>query len=112
VIAAAGSSDERSGADVREVAEAVRSDWSGPVLIGYGASARPSVPEAVARARELTEGRVAVAAYLLAPGFFHDRLGRAGADLVTGPLALDAAGRIDPRLVDVVLDRYDAAVES
>jgi len=112
VLAAAGSSDERSGAYVDEVAEVVRAGWSGPVLVGYGASARPSVPEAVARARELTRGRVAVAAYLLAPGFFHDRLQAAGADLVTGPLALDAAGRIDPRLVQVVLDRYDAAVQS
>jgi sirohydrochlorin ferrochelatase len=111
VLAAAGSSDERSGADVAEIAEVVRAGWPGPVLVGYGASARPSVPEAVGRARALTDGRVAVAAYLLAPGFFHDRLRAAGADLVTGPLALDAAGRIDPRVVEVVLDRYDAAVE-
>jgi sirohydrochlorin ferrochelatase len=111
VLAAAGSSDERSGADVDQVAAVIRSSWSGPVLVGYGASARPSVPEAVAQARELTEGRVAVAAYLLAPGFFHDRLQKAGADVVTGPLAVDASGRIDPRLVQVVLDRYDAAVQ-
>jgi sirohydrochlorin ferrochelatase len=110
VLAAAGSSDERSGADVEEVAAVVRSRRSGPVLVGYGASARPSVPDSVAQARELTSGRVVVAAYLLAPGFFHDRLRDAGADLVTGPLALDASGRIDPRLVQIVLDRYDAAV--
>ena len=110
VLAAAGSSDERSGADVDRVASAVRAGWAGPVLVGYGASARPSVAEAVAQAREVTRGRVVVAAYLLAPGFFHDRLAEAGADAVTGPLALDASGAIDPRLVQVVLDRYDAAV--
>jgi sirohydrochlorin ferrochelatase len=110
VLAAAGSSDGRSGADVDQVAAAVREGWSGPVLVGYGASARPSVAEAVAAARDRTTGRVVVAAYLLAPGFFLDRLQQAGADVVTGPLAVDAAGTIDPRLVEVVLDRYDAAV--
>jgi len=110
VLAAAGSSDERSGADVEQVAVAVRAQWAGPVVVGYGASARPSVAEAVAQARGLTGGRVVVAAYLLAPGFFHDRLAEAGADAVTGPLAVDGSGTIDPRLVAVVLDRYDAAV--
>jgi sirohydrochlorin ferrochelatase len=112
VLAAAGSSDGRSGADVDEVAAAVREGWPGPVLVGYGASARPSVAEAVAGARERTAGRVVVAAYLLAPGFFLDRLQQAGADAVTGPLALDASGAIEPRLVQVVLDRYDAATAS
>jgi sirohydrochlorin ferrochelatase len=110
VLAAAGSSDGRSGADVEQVAAAVDAGWLGPVLVGYGASARPSVAEAVAAARDRTAGRVVVAAYLLAPGFFLDRLTGAGADVVTGPLALDASGTIDPRLVDVVLDRYDSVV--
>jgi sirohydrochlorin ferrochelatase len=110
VLAAAGSSDQRSGADVDQVAAAVRERWTGPVVVGHGASAHPSVAEAVAQARGLTTGRVVVAAYLLAPGFFHDRLAGAGADAVTGPLAVDASGAIDPRLVEVVLDRYDAAV--
>ena len=45
-----------------------------------------------------------VASYLLAPGFFLDRLHEAGADVVTAPLAPDA------RLAQVVLDRYDDAV--
>jgi sirohydrochlorin ferrochelatase len=64
------------------------------------------VAEAVAAARAgLTgSGRVVAASYLLAPGFFHDRVARAGADVVTAPLAPD------DRLVDVVLDRYDCAV--
>ncbi|WP_369824452.1 hypothetical protein [Cellulosimicrobium sp. CUA-896] len=84
--------------------------------VGYGAMATPSVPDAVAAARAglgASAGRpdagdagprVVVAAYLLAPGFFHDRLLEAGADLVTAPLAPD------PRLTAIVLDRYaDAA---
>ncbi|MDQ2623850.1 MAG: sirohydrochlorin chelatase, partial [Actinomycetota bacterium] len=39
-------------------------------------------------------------AYLLAPGYFYDRLREAGADVVTAPLAPD------PRLASLVLERY------
>ena len=46
----------------------------------------------------------AVAAYLLAPGHFHDKLQGAGADFVTAPLLPDE------RIAAVLLDRYDAAV--
>ena len=45
-----------------------------------------------------------VAAYLLAPGHFHDKLAGAGADLVTAPLLPD------DRIAAVLLDRYDAAL--
>jgi hypothetical protein len=45
-----------------------------------------------------------VAAYLLAPGHFADRLTAAGADAVTAPLLPD------DRVAAVLLDRYDAAV--
>ena len=47
--------------------------------------------------------RVVVAAYLLAPGHFHDKLAGAGADSVTAPLLPD------DRIAAVLLDRYDAA---
>ncbi|MBO1750633.1 sirohydrochlorin chelatase [Actinotalea sp. BY-33] len=106
VLAAAGSSDGRASLAVEDVAGLLRERWTeGPVTVGYGSSASPSVPEAVAAAR--AEGRrVVVAAYLLAPGFFHDRLRRAGADLLTDPLAPD------PRLADVVLDRYACAARA
>jgi len=49
---------------------------------------------------------VALASYLLAPGFFQRKLVDAGADVVTGPLAPD------DRLVDIVLDRYRSALSS
>ena len=67
---------------------------------GYGAGAQPSVPDAVAAARAGAHAGVVVASYLLAPGFFHDRLLTAGADVVTAPLAPD------DRLAELVLDRY------
>lgn len=104
VLAAAGSSDSRAADAVAEVAAALAERHPGPVTVGYGSAAKPTVPDAVAAARAAGAARVVIAAYLLAPGYFHDRLGEAGADVVTAPLAPDE------RLVAVVLDRYrDAA---
>ncbi len=109
VVAAAGSSDERAAADVEQVARAVQAHHAGPVAVGYGASASPSVADAVSAARRDHPGqRVVVAAYLLAPGFFHERLLGCGADAVTAPLLLPDTPP-DPRLVEVVLERYDTA---
>ena len=79
-------------------------------MAAYGASAKPSVPDAVACPRAASirggrgSGRVVIASYLLAPGFFHDQLAKAGADLVTEPLLPS------PVLAEIALDRYDAAV--
>jgi sirohydrochlorin ferrochelatase len=104
VLAAAGSTDSQGTATVLHVAEALRSAWGGdPVTVGFGAGAFPRVPEAVAAARATGAGRVVLASYHLAPGYFHDRLHLAGADIVTGPLAPDE------RLVEIVIDRYEAA---
>ncbi len=46
-----------------------------------------------------------VGSYLLAPGYFHDRVLEAGADVVSAPLAPD------DRLTPIVLDRYAAATD-
>lgn len=103
VLGAAGSSDARAREDVGVMARALGDAWPyGPVTVGYGSAAEPRVGDAVAAARA-RGGRVVLASYLLAPGWFHDRFVEAGADVVTAPLAPDA------RLVDVALDRYDAA---
>lgn len=103
VLAAAGSSDPRAADDVERLATMLRASWPGAVTIGYGASATPSVPAAVDAARATGDGRVVIASYLLAPGYFHDRLLEAGADLVSAPLAPD------PRLVELAIDRYRSA---
>ena len=104
VLAAAGSSDPRSVADVENTAGLLQRSWAGPVTTGYGSAARPPVPDAVEAARRSGAERVVLASYLLAPGHFHDKLAGAGADLVTAPLLPD------PRIAAVLLDRYDAAV--
>ena len=105
VLAAAGSSDPRSVADVEDTADLLQREWAGPVTTGYGSAATPTVPDAVAAARRAGAERVVVAAYLLAPGHFADKLAGAGADLVTAPLLPDE------RIAAVLLDRYDAARE-
>ena len=106
VLAPAGSSDARAQADSAAVAERLAARWGGPVTLGYAGGPAPSVADAVRAARAASGGgTVAVASYLLAPGFFQRRLEDAGADVVTGPLAPDE------RVVDVVVDRYRAAVD-
>ncbi|GAA4302256.1 hypothetical protein GCM10023162_03870 [Klenkia terrae] len=106
VVAAAGSSDPRATADVEDTADLLQRTWAGPVTTGYGSAAQPTVPDAVATARGAGAERVVVAAYLLAPGHFRDKLDAAGADLVTAPLLPDE------RIAAVLLDRYDAAIAS
>jgi hypothetical protein len=49
---------------------------------------------------------VAAASYLLAPGFFQQRVEQSGADVVTGPIAPH------PKVVDIVVARYRAALEA
>lgn len=104
VLAAAGSTDPAAALAVEAVAAGLADRLTQHVTIGYGAGAQPRVAAAVAAARaDLPPGgRVVVASYLLAPGYFYDRVREAGADVVTVPLAPD------PRVADVVLDRFDA----
>ncbi|XVX19846.1 sirohydrochlorin chelatase [Actinomycetota bacterium] len=100
VLAAAGSSRASAAADARAQRELVQKRWSGPVSVAYGSAAQPSVPQAVAAARADGARQVAVAAYLLGAGHFHDRLAEAGADLVTAPMGAD------PLVVQRVLERF------
>ena len=101
VLAAAGSSDPRSQADTAQAAEMLRARWDGPVRVGYAAGVKPTVAEAVAEARAYGEDdEVAVASFLLAPGFFQKRLEESGADHVTAALAPH------PKIVEIILDRY------
>ena len=105
VLAPAGSSDPRAQADSVETARRLAERWGGPVTLGYAAGPVPTVADGVRSAREAAGGRsVAVASYLLAPGFFQRRVEAAGGDVVTGPVAPD------PRVVDLVVARYRSAL--
>ncbi|MGN6246176.1 MAG: sirohydrochlorin chelatase [Motilibacteraceae bacterium] len=102
VLAAAGSSDPASSAAVEEVAAGLSGRLGRHVRPAYSSAVSPRVPCAVARGR--IEGqRVVVATYLLAPGLFTRRAEASRADVVAPPLG------VHPRLVELVLRRYDEA---
>lgn len=110
VLAAAGSSNPNAARSVEELAEQLRALRPNRIVPAYGASAKPSVPDAVAMLREESAGgpeaagRVVIASYLLAPGYFHDQLAKAGADIVTDPLLPS------PIVAEIALERFDAAL--
>ncbi|HET9658128.1 MAG TPA: sirohydrochlorin chelatase [Kineosporiaceae bacterium] len=108
VLAAAGSSDPGAAAEVDRLADTLASHLDRPVTTAYLSAAGPDVPTAVAVARARTGGPIGVLSYLLAPGFFAERLqglaAGAGASWVTDPLA----GH--PALAELALRRYDEAV--
>lgn len=109
LLAAAGSSLPDGSVDSEEQARQLAELLPNKVRVAYGASAEPNVPDGVAALRaELAEdggaGRVLVSSYLLATGYFHDQLFKAGADIVTAPLL---PSRV---LAEIALERYDAVV--
>ncbi|MFI7064554.1 sirohydrochlorin chelatase [Kribbella sp. NPDC050124] len=101
VLAAAGSSDRRALADCTETARLLSRRVNRPVEVGYISGAGEHLTSVLAR----TPGRVAVATYLLAPGFFADKVHRLAAHRpVTPPLGAD------PRIATLSLTRYQAAL--
>ncbi|MBT1001229.1 sirohydrochlorin chelatase [Paenarthrobacter sp. DKR-5] len=104
VLAAAGSSDPHAARDVQQLAGMLAELRANRILAAYGASAEPDVPSAVAVLRKEGAPRVVIASYLLAPGYFHSQLLKAGADLVTQPLLPDES------LARIALDRFDEAL--
>nr|WP_308250566.1 sirohydrochlorin chelatase [Nonomuraea rhizosphaerae] len=122
VLVSAGSSDRRANEVVSGMARSWgraswRADLAGgrargwwAVTAAYASAASPTPEQAVAMLREAGAPRVAVAPYLLAPGYFADKVRRttleAGADVVA-----DVLGPA-PELAAILLERYDAAVRS
>lgn len=108
VLGAAGSSDARAVGDCRVAASKLAELLGRPISVGFISAATPRLADAVAEARRAAGGgRVVIASYLLAPGYFAGLAGEAGADVVTAPLLV--AGEAAPReLVEIVLDRYRA----
>ncbi|MBB6567012.1 sirohydrochlorin ferrochelatase [Kribbella sandramycini] len=101
VLAAAGSSDPRAQADCERTAALLHARIQRPVTVAYLAGRGRRLPAVLAT----TPGRLAVANYLLAPGYFSDRLhSLAAGHRVSAPLGAD------PRLARLALSRYDAAL--
>ncbi|MFD2767312.1 sirohydrochlorin chelatase [Micromonospora eburnea] len=106
VLAAAGTRDSRARGSVGRVAAALGTELGVHCRVSYASAAAPAAGVAVAKLRAGGARRVAVAAYFLAPGLFHDAVraaaGTAGAIAVADPLT-DL-----PELADLVLRRVDA----
>lgn len=109
VLAAAGSARPESNAVIAALArqwQAARG-WRA-VIPAYAAAAAPSPAEAVASLRRAGARRVVVATYLLAPGFFADRI--AVSARAAGAAAVSAALGSAPEVAELVLRRYTAAL--
>ncbi|WP_076259634.1 sirohydrochlorin chelatase [Intrasporangium flavum] len=109
VLGAAGSSEPSAVRDCETVAAQLAATIGHDVTVGYLSAAEPRLTDAVA-AQRVPGRRVVVATYLLAPGFFADLAARSGADVVTPPLLLDDEPPAGD-LVDMVLERYEAATD-
>lgn len=105
VLASAGSSDPEAIAVIADIArEWWHTGWCA-VRPAFASASLPRTEDAVAELRALGCERVAVAPYVLAPGFLPDRIARgaAGADVLA-----DVLGPA-PEVARVLLERYDAA---
>jgi sirohydrochlorin ferrochelatase len=100
VLAAAGSRDPRALADTRRQAAMLAAYRRTPVVAAFASAAHPTVDEAVTVLASLAGRPVAVAAYLLAPGLFHDRLWLSSGAWVSGPLG------DHPAVAELIVDRF------
>ncbi len=109
VLAGSGSSDPRALRDVDSAAALLQAQWGGPVRVGHLGRFGTPAAEVTASARHDGAGRVVVASYLLAPGYFQNSLQKVGADLVTAPLLSPSPDR---EIVDLVVRRFERAARS
>jgi NAD(P)H-dependent nitrite reductase small subunit len=108
VLAAAGSTDRSAVADCHVMGHLLAAVLRRPVAVSFISAAEPRVADAVASMRASGPGRVFVASYLLAPGYFASLAAAAGADVTSRPLLVD--GEEPPvELVDIVCRLFDEA---
>ncbi|MBL6277575.1 cobalamin biosynthesis protein CbiX [Micromonospora fiedleri] len=103
VLAAAGTRDPAARASVGRVAQALGAALDTPTRVSYASAAPPAVNVAVQRLRAAGAQRVAVAAYFLAPGLFHDAVTTAAR--AAGAIAVSAPLTTAPDLVTLILHR-------
>ncbi|MFG2308699.1 sirohydrochlorin chelatase [Streptomyces sp. NPDC048566] len=105
VLAAAGSTDPAANADAAAMAALLRTLHPVPddVVPAYLCAAGPTPAEAVAALRSAGHSRIAVAPYLMTPGFFARRAAHSGGCVTSAPLGTHSA------LARLVLHRYDEA---
>jgi sirohydrochlorin ferrochelatase len=105
VLAAAGSSDPQANATIAHLAAQWqdRAGWFA-VRPAYASAAEPSPATAVSSLLQAGARRVVVATYLLAPGFFADRIRTSS--LAAGAAVVSPALGASPEVADVLLSRF------
>jgi len=93
VLAATGSADPRSNADVRIAADQLGAELGVAVSAAFVSGGEPALDDCDA---------AAVASYLLSPGHFADEIAGCGVAIISAPIGAD------PRVADVICARYDA----
>ncbi|MEU8515694.1 sirohydrochlorin chelatase [Kitasatospora sp. NPDC048722] len=101
VLAGAGSSDPTAVADTTRMASLLATHLGRPVTPAHLSAASPTPHEAVAALHSEGHREVAVATYLLAPGFFARRAATTEARWTSAPLAAHEA------VARLILHRYD-----
>ncbi|MFF9280251.1 sirohydrochlorin chelatase [Streptomyces griseosporeus] len=105
VLASAGSSDPEAIAVIADTAREWRHTGWCAVRPAFASASLPRTEDAVRRLRALGCARVAVAPYVLAPGFLPDRIARGAAD---ADVLADVLGPA-PEVARLLLERYDGA---
>jgi sirohydrochlorin ferrochelatase len=105
VLASAGSTDPEAIAVIADIAREWRHTGWCAVRPAFASASLPRTQDAVRELRALGCARVAVAPYVLAPGFLPDRIARGAAEADVLAEVLGTA----PEVVRVLLDRYDEA---
>ncbi|MGW5612573.1 sirohydrochlorin chelatase [Streptomyces sp. NPDC003877] len=105
VLASAGSTDPEAIAVIAEIAREWRHTGWCAARPAFASASLPRTEDAVRELRALGCSRVAVAPYVLAPGFLPDRIARGAAEADVLADVLGAA----PEVARVVLERYEAA---
>jgi sirohydrochlorin ferrochelatase len=105
VLASAGSTDPEAIAVIAEIAREWRHTGWCAVRPAFASASLPRTEDAVRELRALGCARVAVAPYVLAPGFLPDRIARGAAEADVLAEVLGPA----PEVARVVLERYEAA---
>jgi sirohydrochlorin ferrochelatase len=105
VLASAGSTDPEAIAVIAEIAREWRHTGWCAVRPAFASASLPRTQDAVRELRALGCARVAVAPYVLAPGFLPDRIARGAAEADVLADVLGAA----PEVARLLLERYDGA---
>ncbi|MFF1739979.1 sirohydrochlorin chelatase [Streptomyces mirabilis] len=105
VLASAGSTDPEAIAVIAEIAREWRHTGWCAVRPAFASASLPRTEDAVRELRALGCAHVAVAPYVLAPGFLPDRIARGAAE---ADVLSDVLGPA-PEVARVLLERYDEA---